>query len=113
MIPRQLKRAIERVHSNSGHPPLPALLHALHLGNATVEDTRAARLYMRDARRCVQRPKLPKPNHVPSVDEFNVLIGADGFEYKDADGNDCDFLDILRMGTNCDVVCYCEDNRNL
>ena len=28
LVPRELKRSIERVHSNLGHPPLPALLRA-------------------------------------------------------------------------------------
>ncbi len=33
LVPRELKRSIERVNSNLGHPPLPALLQALCLGN--------------------------------------------------------------------------------
>ena len=45
LLPRELKRAIERVRKNLGHPRLPALLRALRLGGATQAAVKAARLF--------------------------------------------------------------------
>ena len=113
MVLLELKRAIERTHTNLGHPPLPAFLRALRLGNATVAAIRAARLYKREACSRSQRPKIPKPSQLPRVDEFNVLVSLDCFEDRDADGNNYEFLGILCNGINFHVVCLLEDtNKN-
>merc|ERR1712194_401754 len=86
LVPRETKKAIERLCTNLGHPPTAALVRALKMGNATEAAINAARLYKSEASRRVQRPALPRPSQLPRVDEFNVMLAMDCFENKDADG---------------------------
>ncbi|CAK0828997.1 unnamed protein product, partial [Prorocentrum cordatum] len=109
LLPRAVKRAIERVHVNLGHPSRPALLRALRLGKATAVALRAARLFVCESCRRVQRPSIPRPSQLPRVDEFNVLLAMDCFENVDSAGNNWVFLGIMCMGTNFHVVCLLED----
>ncbi|CAK0848557.1 unnamed protein product, partial [Prorocentrum cordatum] len=109
LLPRAVKRAIERVHVNLGHPSRPALLRALRLGKATALALKAARLFVCESCRRVQRPSVPRPSQLPRVDEFNVLLAMDCFENVDSAGNNWEFLGIMCMGTNFHVVCLLED----
>ncbi|CAK0827114.1 unnamed protein product [Prorocentrum cordatum] len=109
LLPRAVKRAIERVHVNLGHPSRPALLRALRLGKATALALKAARLFVCESCRRVQRPSIPRPSQLPRVDELNVLLAMDCFENVDSAGNNWEFLGIMCMGTNFHVVCLLED----
>ncbi|CAK0861813.1 unnamed protein product [Prorocentrum cordatum] len=109
LLPRAVKRAIERVHVNLGHPSRPALLRGLRLGKATALALKAARLFVCESCRRVQRPSIPRPSQLPRVDEFNVLLAMDCFENVDSAGNNWEFLGIMCMGTNFHVVCLLED----
>ncbi|CAK0815738.1 unnamed protein product [Prorocentrum cordatum] len=112
LLPRAVKRAIERVHVNLGHPSRPALLRALRLGKATALALKAARLSVCESCRRVQRPSIPRPSQLPRVDEFNVLLAMGCFENVDSAGNSWEFLGIMCMGTNYYVVCLLEDTHN-
>ncbi|CAK0904737.1 unnamed protein product [Prorocentrum cordatum] len=109
LLPRAVKRAIERVHVNLGHPSRPALLRALRLGKAMALALKAARLFVCESCRRVQRPSIPLPSQLPRVDEFNVLLAMDCFENVDSAGNNWEFMGIMCMGTNFHVVCLLED----
>ncbi|CAK0789613.1 unnamed protein product [Prorocentrum cordatum] len=111
LLPRAVKRAIERAHVNLGHPSRPALLSALRLGKATALALKAARLFVCESCRRAQRPGIPRPSQLPRVDEFNVLLAMDCFENVDSAGNNWEFLGVMCMGTNFHVVCLLEDTR--
>ena len=44
------------------------------------------------------------------MDQFNILVGLDCFEMKDADGRTWLMLSILCQGTDCHVVVLLEDS---
>ncbi|CAK0838030.1 unnamed protein product [Prorocentrum cordatum] len=111
LLPRAVKRAIERAHVNLGHPSRPALLRALRLGKATALALKAARLFVCESCRRAQRPSIPRPSQLPRVDEFNVLLAMDCFENVNSAGNNWELLGIMCMGTNFHVVCLLEDTR--
>ncbi|CAK0903623.1 unnamed protein product, partial [Prorocentrum cordatum] len=112
LLPRAVKRAIERVRVNLGHPSRPALLGALRLGKATALALKAASLFVCEGCRRAQRPGIPRPSQRPRVDEFNVLLAMDCFENVDRAGSSWEFLGIMCMGTNFHVVCLLEDTHN-
>ncbi|CAK0817009.1 unnamed protein product [Prorocentrum cordatum] len=112
LLPRAVKRAIERAHVNLGHPSQPALLRALRLDKATALALKAARLFVCESCRRVQRPSIPRPSQLPRVNEFNVLLAMDCFENVDSAGNNWEFLGIMCMGANFHVVCLLEGTHN-
>ncbi|CAK0841114.1 unnamed protein product [Prorocentrum cordatum] len=63
---------------------------ALRLGKATALALKAARLFVCESCRRVQRPSIPRPSQLPRVDEFNVLLAMACFESVDSAGNNRD-----------------------
>ena len=47
---------------------------------------------------------MAKPSKLPTVDEFNVVVGFDTFSEKDADQAEWQFLNILCLGCSFQVV---------
>ena len=102
-LPRELKQAIKRIHVNLGHANRPAMLRALRISKASETAIKACRLF-----KCIDCPRLDKPKHsrpskLPFTDEFNVQLGLDVFEAKDAGGFSWSFLNILCQGTTFQV----------
>ena len=102
-LPRELKQAIKRIHVNLGHANRPAMLRALRISKASETAIKACRLF-----KCIDCPKLDKPRQarpskLPMTDEFNVQLGLDVFEAKDAGGYTWTFLNILCQGTTFQV----------
>ena len=112
-LPRELKLAIRRVHVNLGHAPIPQMLRALRVSRASEVAIRACRLF-----RCVecprvQAPKQPRPSKLPLTEEFNVQLGVDVLECKDANGQSWSWLNILCQGTTFQIcVLLTETSRN-
>ena len=84
-IPRDLKASIARVHQNLGHPDLAVLLRSMRITKASSSALRAARLFQCPDCPNRGRPKIPKPSKLPTVDEFNVILGMDCFAEKCAE----------------------------
>ncbi|CAE7262943.1 unnamed protein product, partial [Symbiodinium sp. CCMP2456] len=98
-LPRELKLAIKRVHINLGHAPKETMLRALRISRASETAVKACRLF-----RCVDCPRLaepkqPRPSKLPMVDDFNVQIGLDIFQEKDAKGHSWSWLNVFDQGT--------------
>jgi len=47
---------------------------------------------------------LARPSKLPTVDEFNVVVGFNTFSEKDADQAEWQFLNILCLGCSYQVV---------
>ena len=111
--PRELRMAIRHVHENLGHPRKPELLRALKIGRASPLAVSVARLFKCDECDRIRRPDIPVPSGLPKCDEFNVLVGFDCFEEKDADGTMWTWLAILCMGSTFMVcVLLAETHKN-
>ena len=112
-LPRELKMAIRRVHENLGHARKPDMLRALRISRASAQAIRAARLFKCSQCPRLEQPKIPRPSRLPQIDEFNVMVGFDVFEEKDADGCDWTFLSMLCLGASFHVVVLlAETNKN-
>ena len=85
-LPRELKLAIKRVHVNLGHASMPAMLRALRIARASETAVKACRLFRCPECPRLLEPKRPRPSKLPITDEFNVMIGMDVFQEKDAQG---------------------------
>ena len=103
-LPRELKLAIKRVHVNLGHASLPSMLLALRISKASETAIKACRLFRCPDCPRLQEPKRPRPSKLPLTDEFNVLIGMDIFQEKDAQGEAWAFLNVICQGTTFQVV---------
>ena len=98
-LPRELKLAIRRVHVNLGHASVTQMLRALRVSKASEVAIRACRLFRCEACPRVAPPKKQRPSKLPLTEEFNVQIGLDVFQCKDADGHNWSWLNILCQGT--------------
>ena len=108
-LPRELKLALRRVHVNLGHATVPQMLKAMRVSRASEVAIRACRLFKcKDCPR-VQEPKRPRPSKLPLTEEFNVHIGLDVFQARDADGHGWSWLSILCQGTTFQVCILLAD----
>eukprot|EP00959_Pyramimonas_sp_CCMP1952_P436448 9139233-Pyramimonas_sp.AAC.1 len=103
-LPRDLKVAIRRLHENLGHAPKIEMLRALRISRASEAAIKACRLFSCEHCERTRRPLLAKPSKLPSVDEFNVVVGFDTFAEKDADQAEWQFLNIVCLGCSFQVV---------
>ena len=85
-LPRELKLAIRRVHVNLGHA-------SVRISKASEVAIKACRLFHDCAR--LQEPKRPRPSKLLLANEFNVLIGLDIFQEKDAQGQQWTLLNVI------------------
>ena len=108
-LPRELKLAIKRVHVNLGHAATPAMLRALRIARASDVAIKACRLFRCPDCPRLKEPRIPRPSKLPIADVFNVLIGVDVFEEKDAQGQSWTFLNVLDQGTLYQVVSVLAD----
>ena len=103
-LPRELKLAIKRVHVNLGHASMPTMLRAMRIAKASEVAIKACRLFRCPEWSRLQEPRRPRPSKLPITDEFNVMIGMDIFQAKDAQGEQWTFLNVLCQGTTFQVV---------
>eukprot|EP00959_Pyramimonas_sp_CCMP1952_P008735 182762-Pyramimonas_sp.AAC.1 len=92
-LPRDLKVAIRRLHENLGHAPKIEMLRALRISRTSEAAIKACRLFSCEHCERTRRPLLAK--QLPSVDEFNVVVGFDTFAEKDADQAEWQFLNFV------------------
>ena len=102
-LPRELKLAIKRIHVNLGHASVPAMLKALRISRASETAIKAVRLFRCEDCPRLQEPKLPRPSKLPVAEDFNVQLGLDVLEVKDADNKSWSFLNILCQGTTYQI----------
>ena len=103
-LPRELKLAVKRVHTNLGHASTAAMLRAMRISRASESALRAVRLF-RCGADCprMQNPREPRPSKLPMTDEFNVQIGVDVMQERDSVGQTWTWLNILCQGTQFQV----------
>ena len=102
-LPRELKLAIQRIHTNLGHARLPDMLRALRISKASEVALKACRLFRCSSCPRLLEPKIPRPSRLPQVDEFNVVVGLDVFSEKDASGGEWTWLNVVDEGTGFQV----------
>ena len=102
-LPRELKLAVKRIHVNLGHASVPAMLKALRISRASETAIKAVRLFRCEDCPRLQEPKLPRPSKLPVTEDFNVQLGLDVLEVKDADNKSWSFLNILCQGTTYQI----------
>lgn len=108
-LPRELKLALRRTHVNLGHATVPQMLRAMRVSRASEVAIRACRLFRcKDCPR-IQLPKHPRPSKLPLTEEFNVQIGVDVFQEKDANGHSWSWLNVLCQGTAFQICVLFED----
>ena len=113
VLPRELKMAIRRIHLNLGHASLPDMMRALRISRASETALKACKLFKCPECPRLLEPKAPRPSKLPIVDEFNVMIGMDVFEERDASGQGWTWLNILCQGTAFQVcILLSETNKN-
>ena len=84
---QRLRLAIRQAHVNLGHATVPQMLKAMRVSRASEVASCATRLFRCPDCPRVQQPKQPRPSKLPLTEEFNVHIGIDVFQRKDADGH--------------------------
>ena len=102
-LPRELKLALRRIHVNLGHASTAQMLRAMRISRASEVAIRACRLFRCPDCPRIQLPKQPRPAKLPLTEEFNIHIGVDVLQAKDADGNSWSWLNILCQGTSFQV----------
>ena len=108
-LPRELKLALRRIHVNLGHATIPQMLRAMRVSRASEVAIRACRLFRcKDCPR-IQLPKHPRPSKLPLTEEFNIQIGVDVFQEKDANGHSWSWLNVLCQGTSFQICVLLED----
>ena len=108
-LPRELKLALRRVHVNLGHATIPQMLRAMRISRASEVAIRACRLFRCPECPRVQEPKRPRPSKLPLTEEFNVQVGVDVLEAKDADGHTWSWLNVLCQGTSFQICILLTD----
>lgn len=112
-LPGELKLALQRIHTNLGHARLPDMLRALRISKASEVALRACRWFRCPTCPHLLEPKIPRPSKLAQIDEFNVVVGMDVFNEKDAGGGEWTWLNIVDQGTSFQVCCLlCETLRN-
>ena len=108
-LPRELKLAIRRVHVNLGHATTAQMLKAMRISRASEVAIRAVRLFQCPDCPRVQAPRPPHPSKLPLAEEFNVQIGLDVFQAKDADGQSWSWFNVLCQATTFQVCSLLAD----
>ena len=75
--PKDLKKVIDRLHRNLGHPPKEDLLRILRNAQASEEAIAAAREHSCDFCLSQARPKIALPAQTNRVHDFNHQVGFD------------------------------------
>eukprot|EP00959_Pyramimonas_sp_CCMP1952_P213755 4472644-Pyramimonas_sp.AAC.1 len=84
-LPRELKMAIRRLHENLGHASKVEMFRVLRISRASEAATKACILFHCEHCERTRRPARARPSKLPTVDEFNVVVGFDTFAGKGAD----------------------------
>lgn len=108
-LPRELKLAIRRVHVNLGHATTAQMLKAMRISRASEVAIRAVRLFQCPDCPRAQAPRPPRPSKLPLAEEFNVQIGLDVFQAKDADGQSWSWFNVLCQATTFQVCSLLAD----
>ena len=110
-LPRELKLAVKRIHVNLGHATTATMLRSLRISKASTTALKAVQLFRcTDCPRMMDQPKEPRPSKVPLVHDFNVMIGLDVFEEKDASKQSWSWLNIFDQGTTFQVCALLPDS---
>ena len=105
-IPRKARAAIRKMHAEWGHMPNSVLKNVLKIGKADADMIRACD-FLR-CEHCEMAKDNPQTNKVgpPHNYVFNHECGVDVFDLHDYEGKPHQFLNIVCMGTNFQIVVY-------
>ena len=94
---------------SAGHARLPDMLRALRISKDSEVALKACRLFRCPTCPRLLEPKLPRQSKLAQVDEFNVVVGMDVLNEKDAGGGEWTWLNIVDQGTSFQVCCLLSD----
>ena len=85
------------------------MLRALRISKDSEVALKACRLFRCPTCPRLLEPKLPRPSKLARVAEFNVVVGMDVLNEKDAGGDEWTWLNIVDQGTSFQVCCLLSD----